>query len=347
MKKIVALTLAVFFILCFSIAFNTSVVKNFSYGKNSISDSTSANKINTGNAAETTAESTTGKDDGGSSGENIKEPGQAEKEQDNKGAEQSEEDKNKEGQAKEQDKTQEQDKEAPDKAKEEQGKDGEDSKAQQDPKDKQERIIDPKKPMVALTFDDGPHPKYTLKILDALEKYKGRATFFVLGSRAEKYKNVIKSIDKNGNQIGNHTYDHKELTKLKSSQIINEITKTSDILNGIIGSRPDTVRPTYGSINNSVKLNAGAPLILWSIDTRDWKTRNKQMIINEVKGKVKDGDIVLMHDIYSTTADAAEVVIKDLSSKGYQLVTVNELYKARGIDMVNGKAYYNAYKKKK
>ncbi|MHB8062663.1 MAG: polysaccharide deacetylase family protein [Ruminiclostridium sp.] len=206
------------------------------------------------------------------------------------------------------------------------------------------RQIDPQKPMVALTFDDGPHSKYTMKILASLKKYNGLATFFVLGNRAEKYKNVIKSINESGNQIGNHTYDHKELTKLGGKAITSEVSKTNNILQNITNIKPSLIRPTYGSVNKNVKLYSGAPLILWSIDTLDWKTRNEKMIVNEVLGNVKDGDIILMHDIYETTAMAAEVVIKELSSKGYQLVTIDELFTAKGIDLVNGKVYGNAYK---
>jgi peptidoglycan/xylan/chitin deacetylase (PgdA/CDA1 family) len=202
------------------------------------------------------------------------------------------------------------------------------------------------KPMVALTFDDGPHPQYTLEILDALNKYKGHATFFVVGNRAEKYKSVIKKINENGNQIGNHSYDHKQLTKLSMSDMENELNKTSDILNSIIDKRPDIIRPTYGSVNDLVKSTAGAPLILWSVDTLDWKTKNKNLIVNKVAGKVKDGDIILMHDLYKTSAQAAEVIIQSLSAKGFQLVTIDELFAARGTKLSNGMVYAEAYKKR-
>ena len=211
---------------------------------------------------------------------------------------------------------------------------------------KAERIIDPKKPMVALTFDDGPHNKYTIQILDSLKKYNGIATFFVLGSRAEKHKSIIKSIAENGNQIGNHTYDHKQLTKLSSKAIIDEVTKTNNILKNITNATSSVIRPTYGSVNKNVKQYAGGPLILWSIDTLDWKSKNEKMIVNRALKNVKDGDIILMHDIYKTTASAADIIIKELSSRGFQMVTIDELYTAREIDLVKGKVYRNAYKKK-
>ncbi len=201
------------------------------------------------------------------------------------------------------------------------------------------RKIDPKKPMIALTFDDGPHYKYTNKILDYLEKYNGAATFFVLGSNAEKNKKVIKRIAESGNEIGNHTYDHKQLTKLSGEEITDEITKTANILEKITGVKPNLLRPTYGSVNDNVKLYSDAPLILWSIDTLDWKSRNKNKVVNAALKKVRDGDIILMHDIYETTAMAAEVIIKELCSRGYQLVTINELYEAKSINLEKGYKY--------
>ncbi len=202
------------------------------------------------------------------------------------------------------------------------------------------------KPMIALTFDDGPHPQYTVQILNALNKYNGHATFFVVGNRTQKYSGVIKQISKNGNQIGNHTYSHKQLTKLSESGIKNELKKTSDILQNIIQKKPSIIRPTYGSVNNRVKSCAGAPLILWSIDTLDWKTKSKTTTVNKVVGKVKDGDIVLMHDLYKTSAQAAEAIIQNLTAKGYKLVTIDEIFAARGIKLQNGQVYNNAYKKK-
>ena len=351
MKKIISFTIAVFFIICFFIAFNTNVVENLKYdiSKKIVYGNASPANIHIDDQTKSTAEkeiSDNNKLDqqpGTNSGQAIE--GQSTdgsdktvKEQDEQGSDKA---------------PQQQDEKSVDKANNEDNK-NETEKIVNDQNNKppekivedEKRVVDPKKPMVALTFDDGPHPQYTMKILDSLKKNNGRATFFVLGSRAEEYKSTISSIAKDGNQIGNHTYDHKQLTKLSSKDIQNEITKTTNILNSIVNIKPDTVRPTYGSINNNVKLYAGAPLILWSIDTRDWKTKNKNMIVNEVMSKVRDGDIILMHDIYSSTADAAATVIKNLSSKGYQLVTVDELFKARGINLVSGKIYSHAHKKK-
>lgn len=206
-----------------------------------------------------------------------------------------------------------------------------------------DRKIDPKKPMVALTFDDGPHYKYTKNILNSLKKYNAVATFFVLGDRAEKNKDIIKCMAENGNQIGNHTYDHKYLTKLSTTEINNEINKTSDIIYNITNIRPSVLRPTYGAVNDNVKLNTNVPLILWSVDTRDWQSRDEKSVVNKALKNVKDGEIILMHDIYKSTASAADVIIKELTSKGYQLVTVDELFHAKEVKLVKGTVYSHAY----
>lgn len=202
------------------------------------------------------------------------------------------------------------------------------------------------KPVIALTFDDGPHPQHTVQIVNALKKYNGHATFFVVGNRVEKYPGVVKQISQNGNQIGNHSYNHKQLTKLSESGIKSDLKKTSDILQKTISKKPSIVRPTYGSVNNRVKSSAGAPLILWSIDTLDWKTKNKTTTVNKVVSRAKDGDIVLMHDLYKPSAQAAEAIIQKLTAKGYKLVTIDELFATRGVKPQNGQVYNNAYKKK-
>ncbi|MCD8125901.1 MAG: polysaccharide deacetylase family protein, partial [Lachnospiraceae bacterium] len=191
------------------------------------------------------------------------------------------------------------------------------------------RSIDTTKPMVALTYDDGPSI-YTDKILSVLEKYDSVATFFVVGDRVSTYSSTVKKAYEMGCEIGNHTYSHATLTKLGTSDIKSQISRTNAAVKKVTGVAPTIMRPPGGSYNSTVKSAVGMPLILWSIDTLDWKTRNASSTISAVVNHVSDGDIVLMHDLYSATATASETIIPQLVKKGYQLVTVSELAECRG-----------------
>lgn len=201
-----------------------------------------------------------------------------------------------------------------------------------------ERLVNPKKKMVALTFDDGPGP-YTDRLLNCLKKNKAAATFFLVGSSISNYKNTVKKMDEIGCEIGNHTWNHPQLTSLSASGIQSQINSVNQQIRAITGRNAALLRPPYGAYNSSVSANAGAPLILWSIDTLDWKTRNAANTVWVVMNEVKDGSIVLMHDIHSPSVDAAEILIPRLIRAGYQLVTVSELAKYRGTSMHNGGVY--------
>lgn len=193
--------------------------------------------------------------------------------------------------------------------------------------------IDPSKPMIALTFDDGPRTSVTSRILDSLKANGGRATFFMVGSNVTANQGVIKRMVDQGCEVANHTYDHKYLTKLNRDQIVSQVGSTNQKIQAACGVTPVLVRPPGGYIDArslSVLGNMGMSAIMWSIDTRDWQHRNAKKTIDTVLSQVKDGDIILMHDIYSTTADAAEVLIPELTSRGYQLVTVSQLASYRG-----------------
>lgn len=197
---------------------------------------------------------------------------------------------------------------------------------------------DPSKPMVALTFDDGPGPR-TSELLAQLEKYNAHATFFMLGQKVPSYPDVIKKMKSIGCELGNHSYDHADLSKLDPAGIQSQMSRTNDGIRNITGSGATLMRPPYGAINSTVAANAGLPMILWNIDTLDWKTRNAQSTIDAVMNKVKDGDIILMHDIHTETVDAALKLIPKLQSEGYQLVTVSELAAAKGKHLLNGNTY--------
>lgn len=143
----------------------------------------------------------------------------------------------------------------------------------------------------------------------------------------------------NGNEIGNHTYSHLLLTRYKENKIREEIETTSDLIFDVTKKRPRLLRPSYGSFNKTIKKLAGSPIIIWDIDTLDWKYHNSNRISNRVINRVKDGDIVLMHDIYSATANALEVIIPTLMDMGYEFVTVSDLFYYKGITLENGKVY--------
>ena len=207
--------------------------------------------------------------------------------------------------------------------------------------------LDATKPMVALTFDDGPG-KYEDRILAAFQKYGGKGTFFFVGNQAEKYPNVVKRVAEAGHEVANHSYKHENLPKLSQAGATQSLAKTNEILRRLSGQSVSLVRPPYGATSSSVKAalqNQGQPSILWSIDTLDWKTRNAKSSINIVLQQVKDGDVILMHSIYAQSAEAAEALIPALQERGYQLVSVSELAKARGVSLQAGQNYGSFRKK--
>lgn len=203
--------------------------------------------------------------------------------------------------------------------------------------------VDPDQPMMALTFDDGPGPR-TEELIKVLKENHARATFFMQGINVSKYPDAIKAMVDADCELGNHSFDHPQLTKLDADGIKKEIGDTNSAISAIVGQSATVMRPPYGAINDDVKANVGLPMILWSIDTLDWKTRDTQQTIDNVLNNAGDGDIVLMHDIHTETVDAAIQLIPKLIEKGYQLVTVSEMAEARGINMENGGKYTNFWK---
>ncbi|MDR3121279.1 MAG: polysaccharide deacetylase family protein, partial [Clostridiales bacterium] len=170
---------------------------------------------------------------------------------------------------------------------------------------------DPKKPMIALTFDDGPS-KYTAKVLDALNKSGGRATFCMVGNRIGDNAKTAKLVAEQGSEVIGHSWDHKQLTKLSAAAIKAELVKTNDAIEAATGSRSKLYRPPYGSVNDSVKKiskELGLSMINWSVDTLDWKSRNADTVYKNIMADAKDGSIVLCHDLYESTLKAVERAI--------------------------------------
>ncbi|MBQ4612293.1 MAG: polysaccharide deacetylase family protein [Clostridia bacterium] len=199
------------------------------------------------------------------------------------------------------------------------------------------------KKLVALTFDDGPST-YTSKLLDALKKRGAKATFFVVGSRANSYASLIKRMEAEGHVVGNHSQNHKNLNYLSAAGVAAEMGDSAERIKSIIGHYPYIMRCPGGNYNQTVKNYAKAanmPIIQWSVDTADWKYRSKASVLSYAKRGIKDGSIVLMHDLYSTTVDAAIELIDYLQDQGYTLVTVPELLAAKCGTVEMGKVYFH------
>ncbi len=201
--------------------------------------------------------------------------------------------------------------------------------------------LDPDKPMVALTFDDGPYDRVTNRIVRVLAKNDSRATFFVVGNRVERYADTMKNAFQKGNQIATHTFDHGDLSKMKKKQIRRELKRSFRVMKKINGENPTMLRPPYGNVNDKMRQTIQIPMIYWSVDTEDWASRNRDKVLSRCKS-IKDGDIVLMHDLYPSTAAAVEKLVPKLRKKGFQLVTVEELFYYKGIDAKGGKVYFSA-----
>ena len=201
--------------------------------------------------------------------------------------------------------------------------------------------IDPNRPMVALTYDDGPSPTVTPRILNCLKENGGRATFFMVGQKVIKSPDVLKQMVAQGCEVANHTFDHTLMTKVSPTDLANQLVATNQVVSDACGISPVLMRPCGGAKTDAGMNIAGAismPAILWSVDTLDWKTRDASQTIQTVLEKVKDGDIILMHDLYDATGDASETIIPELVKRGFQLVTVSELSSYRG-GMIPGKSY--------
>ena len=200
--------------------------------------------------------------------------------------------------------------------------------------------LDSSKPMVALTFDDGPYAPVTERILAVLKKHGSSATFFCVGNRVPNYTSVVKQAYEQGCQLASHTFEHAILTKLKKSKITWQIDKVNEVMQDIAGCETTALRPPGGLISDKVKKAVGVPMVCWNVDSEDWKSRNKKKILDRC-ASIEDGDIVLMHDLYPTTADAIEKLVPHLVKKGFQLVTVDELFYYKGIKVKPGEVYFS------
>ena len=192
---------------------------------------------------------------------------------------------------------------------------------------------------MALTFDDGPNQTYTPRLLDGLKERDVHATFFLIGNLAETNDALVWRIAAEGHQIGNHSYDHAQLSKLSQWETKQDVQKCDEILRDILGQGDYWVRPPYGIMTDAECACMDTPLINWSVDTEDWKSQNVDSILDIVYRDCFDGCIILFHDSYQTSVEAALAAVDHLSAQGVKFVTVGDLFAIKGITPENGKTY--------
>lgn len=191
--------------------------------------------------------------------------------------------------------------------------------------EQEEKAESAEKPMLALTFDDGPNPTSTPVLLDGLKKRGVKVTFFVIGSNAKKNPDIVKQEAQDGHIVGNHTYNHVEITKVSEEVARKEIMDTSKLVEEITGQPTQYMRPPFGAWQKELEMELEVMPVLWNVDPLDWTTENEDEIVNKVVTDVKENDIILLHDCYISSVNAALRIVDILQKEGYEFVTVEEL----------------------
>lgn len=198
---------------------------------------------------------------------------------------------------------------------------------------------DPTKKYIAFTFDDGPSKANTKDVVNYLSNNQAHATFFMLGNNMLNNPDIVKYVLDHGHEIGSHTYSHKNLKRISLNEVQSEIEKTQTVFNDITGLDIKLLRPPYGAINEKIKESFSYPYILWSVDTLDWQYKDSDYLYDYVINHVNDGDIILMHDIHTTTKIAVERILPELYARGYRVVSVSELANIKGMNLEPNKSY--------
>ena len=180
-------------------------------------------------------------------------------------------------------------------------------------------------PRVALTFDDGPNARYTPLLLEGLRKRNIHATFFLLGENIPENEELLLQMQKDGHLIGCHTWSHVQLDKISPSSANREILKTNSLIYHITGTYPTCLRPPYGAWKKDLELPVTMLPVFWDVDTLDWQSQNPESILDIVCKNVQDGSIILMHDSYDSSVRAALAITDELTEKGYDFVTADQL----------------------
>lgn len=181
------------------------------------------------------------------------------------------------------------------------------------------------KPRIAITFDDGPSSTCTGRLLDGLKERGVKATFFLIGENARKNPELVKRLDEEGHLIGNHTYHHVEITKVSDEEAKREIMDTDEVIYSITGKHVEYMRPPFGAWQRDLELEIEVMPVMWTIDPLDWTTKNVDEVVNKVVTEAKEDDIILLHDCYDSSVDAAFRIIDILQKEGFEFVTVDEL----------------------
>lgn len=191
---------------------------------------------------------------------------------------------------------------------------------------------------VALTFDDGPG-KYTDELLDVLDEHDAKATFYVLGSKIGHFEDTVERMAEDGHEVGNHTWDHDDLATLSADQIKDDLERTDRAIADVTGEKPATMRPPYGSLNDTAREAIHHPILLWDVDTLDWQHRDSDKIVDITLNGTDQGSVVLFHDIHESSVEAIPDVLDGLAEQDYQFVTVSDLFEG---DLEPGTAYSDA-----
>lgn len=199
---------------------------------------------------------------------------------------------------------------------------------------------------IALTFDDGPRADTTAVLLEGLDQRGVKATFFLIGEQIEGNEWLVRWMAESGHQIGNHTFNHTKLQGSRRDTIVTEINKTEVVLNQLLGEGEYWLRPPYGIIDSEDKKLVKTPMVYWSVDPEDWKVLDADKVVDHVTSHVQDGDIILLHDFYPSSVQAALTIVDRLQAEGYEFVTVKELMRLKGTVPQAGRLYRNAWEER-
>lgn len=192
---------------------------------------------------------------------------------------------------------------------------------------------------IALTFDDGPRQGTTDRLLDGLQERGASATFFLVGEQAQANPELVQRMKREGHQVGNHTWSHVRLEGAAAAEIADEVGKNEDFLKSLLGGGGYWLRPPYGLITPGTECQIAVPMVKWSVDPRDWESRDTAKVVQAVLKDAKPNSIILLHDIYPTSVDAALQIIDALQAEGYWFVTVEELLRLNGVEPQAGTMY--------